>query len=56
MDKNGILWSATIGSGSGVRGAAPVIRIDAIPNAQGQLVVPQHVTHALSTDGQLARH
>ena len=40
----------------GVRGAAPVIRIDAIPNAQGQLVVPQHVTHALSTDGQLARH
>jgi transglutaminase-like putative cysteine protease len=40
----------------GVRGAAPVIRIDAVPNAQGDLVVPQHVSHALSTDGQLARH
>ncbi|MBC7918243.1 MAG: transglutaminase family protein [Rhodoferax sp.] len=34
-----------------VRGAAPVMTIQAIPNAQGVLVVPQHVTHALSTDG-----
>jgi transglutaminase-like putative cysteine protease len=36
----------------GVRGAAPVIQIEAIPNAAGQLVVPQHVAQALSTDGQ----
>ncbi len=40
----------------GVRGAAPVVQIEAIPNAQGQLVVPQHVPQALSTDGQLIRH
>ena len=40
----------------GVRGAAPVVQIEAIPNAQGQLVVPQHVPQALSTDGQLMRH
>jgi transglutaminase-like putative cysteine protease len=39
----------------GVIGAAPVISIEAIPNAQGQLVVPQHVPYALSTDGQLVR-
>jgi transglutaminase-like putative cysteine protease len=39
----------------GVVGAAPVISIEAIPNAQGQLVVPQHVPYALSTDGQLVR-
>jgi hypothetical protein len=36
----------------GVVGAAPVIQIEAIPNAQGVLVMPQHVPHALSTDGQ----
>jgi transglutaminase-like putative cysteine protease len=36
----------------GVRGAAPVIQIEAIPNGAGQLVVPQHVAQALSTDGQ----
>jgi transglutaminase-like putative cysteine protease len=40
----------------GVRGGAPVIRIAAVPNVQGELVVPQHVNHALSTDGQLSRH
>lgn len=33
----------------GVQGSAPVISIEAIPNAQGILVLPQHVTHALST-------
>ena len=31
--------------------AQPIIGIQAVPNAQGQLVVPQHVSHALSTDG-----
>ena len=40
----------------GVTGAAPMIRIDAIPNARGMLVMPQHVPHALSTDGQLERY
>jgi transglutaminase-like putative cysteine protease len=34
----------------GVQGTAPVMQIQAIPNAQGQLVVPQHVFQALSTD------
>jgi transglutaminase-like putative cysteine protease len=33
----------------GVQGSAPVITIQAIPNAQGVLVMPQHVPHALST-------
>lgn len=36
----------------GVSGAAPVIQIEAVPNAQGVLVVPHHVPYALSTDGQ----
>lgn len=36
----------------GVRGAAPVIQIESIPNSQGILVVPQYVPYALSTDGQ----
>jgi transglutaminase-like putative cysteine protease len=36
----------------GVSGTAPVIQIEAVPNAQGVLVVPQHVGYALSTDGQ----
>ena len=40
----------------GVRGAAPVINIEPVPNAQGVLVVPQHVPYALSTDGQLVRY
>ena len=39
----------------GVRGAAPVLHIEAIPNAQGVLVVPHHVPYALSTDAQLVR-
>ena len=38
----------------GVVGSAPRISIASIPNAQGQLVVPQHVPYALSTDGQMA--
>ncbi len=36
----------------GVRGAAPVMHIEAVPDALGVLVVPQHVPYALSTDGQ----
>lgn len=35
----------------GVQGTAPVMQVQAIPNAQGVLVLPQHVPHALSTDG-----
>jgi len=40
----------------GVRGSAPVITIEAVPNARGELVVPQHVAHALSTDAQSERN
>jgi hypothetical protein len=40
----------------GVRGTAPVIQIEAIPNAQGVLMVPRHVPYALSTDGQVERN
>lgn len=36
----------------GVRGAAPVMHIEVIPNAQGVLIMPQHIPFALSTDGQ----
>ncbi len=39
----------------GVRGTAPVIQIEAIPNALGELVIPRHVPYALSTDGQVER-
>ena len=39
----------------GVRGAAPILHIEAVPNAQGVLVVPHHVPYGLSTDGQLER-
>lgn len=39
----------------GVRGAAPKIQIAAIPNAQGILILPQHVPYALSTDGQIVK-
>ena len=39
-----------------VTGTAPVIQIEAIPNAQGLLLVPQPVAYALSTDSQLARN
>lgn len=35
----------------GVRGTAPVMHIEAIRNAQGVLMLPQHVAFALSTDG-----
>ena len=35
-----------------VRGFSPIIRIDAIPNALGELIVPQHQPFAISTDGQ----
>ena len=34
----------------GVVGSAPVIHIEAVPNADGVLTQPQHVPHALSTD------
>jgi len=40
----------------GVAGSAPRIHIQAVPNAQGTLVVPSHVPFALSTDGQSVRH
>jgi transglutaminase-like putative cysteine protease len=40
----------------GVRGTAPVVHIEAIPNAQGILMVPRHVPYALSTDGLAERH
>jgi len=29
----------------------PILSIQAVANSQGQLVVPQHVAYALSTDG-----
>jgi transglutaminase-like putative cysteine protease len=37
----------------GVRGSAPLMQIEAIPDSNGTLVVPQHMPYALSTDGQL---
>lgn len=40
----------------GVQGSAPIIQIQAVPNAQGLLVMPQHVAQALSTDAQTQRH
>lgn len=40
----------------GVRGGAPIIHIEAIPNAQGELIIPQHVPYALSTDGQFEKN
>ena len=36
----------------GVRGTAPLITIEAVLNAQGELNVPRHVNYALSTDGE----
>ena len=33
-----------------VRGSAPIISINAIPNEQGHLEIPQHLTDAVSTD------
>ncbi len=38
----------------GVRGGAPAIQIQPVANAQGVVMVPQHVPFALSTDGQQA--
>jgi transglutaminase-like putative cysteine protease len=35
----------------GVTSSAPLIRIEALPDAQGNLVLPQHVSDALSTSG-----
>ena len=35
----------------GVSSSAPLIHIEALPDAQGQLVLPQHVPEALSTAG-----
>lgn len=35
----------------GVSSSAPLIRIEALPDTQGQLVLPQHVPEALSTSG-----
>ncbi len=32
--------------------SAPKVAIQAVPNADGKLVVPRHVRHALSTDGE----
>ena len=40
----------------GVIGAAPVLHIEAVPDARGILTVPHLVAYALSTDGQLERH
>ncbi len=40
----------------GVMGSAPLIRIQAVPNAQGNLIVPRHVPFALSTDSQSLRN
>lgn len=34
-----------------VMASQPVINIQAVPNSDGQLIVPQHVPYALSTDG-----
>jgi len=36
----------------GMHGVAPLISIEVVPNALGELIVPQHVPYALSTDGQ----
>jgi len=36
----------------GVRGVAPMINIEAVINAQGEMNVPRHVNYALSTDGE----
>ena len=47
-DAADIAFATIFGS---VRAAQPQIHIEAIPNGQGQLVIPQHVNYALSTDG-----
>jgi hypothetical protein len=35
-----------------MHGVAPLISIEVVPNALGELIIPQHVPYALSTDGQ----
>ncbi len=47
-DAADIAFATIFGS---VIAAQPVISIEAVPNSQGQLIVPQHVPYALSTDG-----
>ncbi len=47
-DAADIAFATIFGS---VNALQPVINIQAVPNAQGQLVLPQRVDYALSTDG-----
>jgi transglutaminase-like putative cysteine protease len=47
-DAADIAFATIFGS---VQAAQPQIHIEAVPNSQGQLVLPQHVNYALSTDG-----
>lgn len=47
-DAADIAFATIFGS---VIAAQPVISIQVVPNSQGQLVVPEHVGYALSTDG-----
>ena len=47
-DAADIAFATIFGS---VNAAQPVISIQAVPNSLGQLVVPEHVGYALSTDG-----
>ncbi len=47
-DAADIAFATIFGS---VNAAQPVISIQAVPDTRGQLVVPQHVGYALSTDG-----
>jgi transglutaminase-like putative cysteine protease len=47
-DAADIAFATIFGS---VRAAQPQIHIEAVPNGMGQLVIPQHVNYALSTDG-----
>jgi transglutaminase-like putative cysteine protease len=47
-DAADIAFATIFGS---VIAAQPVISIQAVPNSQSQLVVPEHVAYALSTDG-----
>lgn len=47
-DAADIAFATIFGS---VQAAQPQIHIEAVPNSLGQLVLPQHVNYALSTDG-----
>jgi hypothetical protein len=33
-----------------VRGSVPIMSVQAVPDAQGVLQIPQHVNYAISTD------